>query len=287
MRKLLAKILFTLRIPHIAHKWNSEQGKIPILLFHDVNPERNPLTGSLTPEEFERIIVFLKEKYDLVAINSILKSPKSCILTFDDGMYTFMKYAYPIIKKHEVPVTIFLPAESIAEGSTWTLRYFQKCENNQNKSSIIDYKDQLRLYESLRGEHADDNHRLMTWDEIKTLDPDLVSIQSHGLTHRFLSPMIEEDLIKELRISQSIIEKNLNTKVTSIAYPFGDYSNATLKKAGIYYENGFIVEDQLTPVSAISRSMMNFRFHIHNGSVEDLYLRISGVIPLFKKFLMN
>lgn len=283
MKNFIFKLLYQFRIPHFFHAWNRERGKIPILLFHDIKPIRNNTTGSITPKEFEKFIVFLKNKYEISSLQS--KEPpissNACIITFDDGMYSFFKYAYPIIKKHNVSVTLFIPTTSVEEGSTWALKYLQ--QSASSKEQEINYLLEQKKYLEMKKVKVDDEYRLMQWSELKALDHNIVNIQSHADTHRFLSPLTLKHMRKEFQNSISILKDKLNVKATSIAYPFGAHSDKVIDQGANYFENGFVVGDCLTPANRIYENMKNYRFHIHNGNLEELYLRISGFIPWLKR----
>lgn len=91
--------------------------QIAIMMYHRVSPvQSNVLVPSLTPELFERQIMFLKENFQVISLDSLsdlLTSPeklpkKAVVITFDDGYKDNFTYAYPILKKHGVSATIFL-----------------------------------------------------------------------------------------------------------------------------------------------------------------------------------
>jgi peptidoglycan/xylan/chitin deacetylase (PgdA/CDA1 family) len=80
----------------------------------------------------------------------------------------------------------------------------------------------------------------LTWEQIKEMADAGVDIQSHALTHPFLTrrkhrSMSDDQyaawLRKELAESKRILEKNAGTKVQFIAYPYGDYDDQVAKAA--------------------------------------------------------
>ena len=63
---------------------------------------------------FEKIIVSLKAKYQLVSIGELerlllqKKKPDNiCHISFDDGERSFYNIIFPVLKKYDVPVSLF------------------------------------------------------------------------------------------------------------------------------------------------------------------------------------
>lgn len=109
------------------------------------------------------------------------------ILTFDDGYYNNLQYLIPLLEKHQMKATIFIPTEFI--------------ENNMNGDEKV----------------------YMNFDEIKSLNPNLVEIALHSHSHKNFSQMTlskaEADLLKNIEILE---QKQINfTKV--LAYPYGKF----------------------------------------------------------------
>ena len=80
----------------------------------------------------------------------------------------------------------------------------------------------------------------LTWEQIKEMSDAGVDIQSHALTHPFLTrrkhrSMSDEQyadwLRKELAESRRILEKQSGKKVQFIAYPYGDYDDTVAQAA--------------------------------------------------------
>lgn len=64
---------------------------------------------------------------------------------------------------------------------------------------------------------------MMTWDEIRSLDMQIVEIGSHGQSHRLLTSIPQVDAKREIHESKAEIESNLGTNVRTFAYPNGTY----------------------------------------------------------------
>lgn len=81
----------------------------------------------------------------------------------------------------------------------------------------------------------------LTWEQIREMSNAGVDIQSHALTHPFLTrrrhrSMNDEQyaawLRKELAESKRILEKEAGKKVQFLAYPYGDYDDQVATAAG-------------------------------------------------------
>lgn len=80
----------------------------------------------------------------------------------------------------------------------------------------------------------------LTWDQIRQMSDDGVDIQSHSLTHGFLTKrhhgsMTEakygEWLRREMAESRRVLEKETGKKVRFLAYPYGDYDGRVANAA--------------------------------------------------------
>lgn len=96
------------------------------------------------------------------------------------------------------------------------------------------------IYPNIIGKTAN----ALSWEQIRTMAKAGVDIQSHALTHPFLTKrrhrsMSDDDyagwLRKELAESRRILEKESGQKVQFLAYPYGDYDDhvaTAAEKAG-------------------------------------------------------
>ncbi len=99
--------------------------RVFILLYHKVDYNAAPFFGvAVRPDVFEKQIRFLKRYYkivDLADLNQLEQldrtSPSDLIvITFDDGYRNNYRYAAPILKKYNVPATIFLATDYIGNN---------------------------------------------------------------------------------------------------------------------------------------------------------------------------
>lgn len=69
------------------------------------------------------------------------------------------------------------------------------------------------------------------WSHLGKMSEEGMSIQSHSLTHPFLSGLSREDMYKELYESKKVLESRLNIPVDTISIPGGFFSREVLRMA--------------------------------------------------------
>lgn len=90
---------------------------IPILMYHSIDYNDKVTKLSVSPESFARQMEFLrKNNYNVISLEKAIdyikkreRPPqKSVAITFDDGFYNNYEHAYPVLKKYNIPATIFV-----------------------------------------------------------------------------------------------------------------------------------------------------------------------------------
>ena len=71
----------------------------------------------------------------------------------------------------------------------------------------------------------------MKWEQVKEMSDSGMEIGSHSLSHKYLTALSDQDMIKELQNSKNIIESHISKEVTSFSCPYGDYSGKVYKFA--------------------------------------------------------
>jgi len=126
-----------------------------VLMYHRIIPLNDAGEGVqsgmyVQPKTFENHIRFLKNSFSFVPLSEIAsiieeKSCNSnekpiCVITFDDGWHDFYINAYPIMKAHKVPATVFLPTGFIGTNDwLWTDRVGYLFSNKGNSASLQKY----------------------------------------------------------------------------------------------------------------------------------------------------
>jgi len=132
------------------------RGSGVIMRFERVRPRQNrgfqPLkSGEITPEFLDRTIGALKRwKFDIISIDEVchravtLALPRRFVcLTFDGGYKDLITSAYPVLSKHRVPFTAYVPtAFPDGLGEAWWLALEQVIARETRISLVMDRKEQ-------------------------------------------------------------------------------------------------------------------------------------------------
>lgn len=95
---------------------------VPVLMYHSIDNNYELTKLSVSPQSFEKQMAFLaRHKYNVVGpdklMDYVLKKevppPKTVAITFDDGFYNNYQYAFPVLKKYNIPATIFVIVNNV------------------------------------------------------------------------------------------------------------------------------------------------------------------------------
>ena len=170
--------------------------KAPIILYHRFGPVvADGMT--ITTDVFESHLKYLRDKgYTVIPLRQLVNfylrkgsptPPRSVVIVVDDGHKTVYTDMLPLVIKYRVPVTLFLYPSAISNASY-----------------------------------------AMTWDELREMkETGLFDFQSHTYWHpdfrkekkRLKSEEYEKFVEMQLKKSKEKLEKELNVKVTMLAWP--------------------------------------------------------------------
>jgi peptidoglycan/xylan/chitin deacetylase (PgdA/CDA1 family) len=150
-KSVLADVLDFIGVTDIVVAKKSKS-RLLILMYHRIFPAKEGGPGVqagmyVEPETFEMHLRCLKKYFQVLPLCEIRaygnhvknKSGErpACILTFDDGWHDFYEYAYPVLMKHEVPATVFLPTKFIGTtDSFWTDSLIRLCYGREKGGGI-------------------------------------------------------------------------------------------------------------------------------------------------------
>jgi len=217
-------------------------------------------------------IIASEERLGALIRSADIPSKPVVLITFDDGYRDNYTIAYPILKKLGVPAIFFISTHLVASRKLgwWDIvAYLIK----QSPRAFIDFQrmrfalqgdrgpvvQRIQHYLKMKKQDAMDTFitelaaacevgfpslevqdtQLLTWDQIRTMSHDAISIGSHGHTHRVLTALAPASQREEMKLSKAILERETGRQINSIAYPGGEsyhFSESTRKLA---HECGF------------------------------------------------
>lgn len=207
-----------------------------ILMFHGT-PRRQA-------RELRRQLAWLKRRFRVVPLEVFAAGeppPDAIALTFDDGLRSNVTVAYPILKALGLPATFFV-CPGLIETRAWLWnhevrrrlrrlgRAAHEIEASVEWMKTLDlparHEAERRLREMTPGFAPSAAEReafdVAGWDELAALDPALVTIGSHTLSHPILTTLTSAQALAEIRDSRELIERRLGRSAELFCYPNGD-----------------------------------------------------------------
>jgi peptidoglycan/xylan/chitin deacetylase (PgdA/CDA1 family) len=170
-------------------------------------------TDGVAVEAFERQLATLAQRRKVVPLAQAvgtLGQPEShglAAITFDDGYRDFREFAVPVLQAMGLHATVFVPAGWVGRKSTWDAGY-QRC--------------------------------VMSARELRELDPDIVTVGAHGVTHTRLAALPAERLRSEVHDARNLLEDVCGHPVLLYAYPYGQREDFDVTAERAVEEGGFI-----------------------------------------------
>jgi peptidoglycan/xylan/chitin deacetylase (PgdA/CDA1 family) len=237
----------------------------------------------ITPEFLDRAIHALKRwKYDIVGMDEVhrravgLTSPRRFVcLTFDGATRDLMIHGYPVLAKHGVPFTVYLPtAFPDRLGEAWWLaleaviarndRIALVMDAKERRFEIADFDAKYQLYRLLErwmrslappelsaaindlckrysvDLPALSRDAFMSWDDLAQLaaDPN-VTLGSATVNYPVLTGLSDAVAFREMSMGQAVAQAALHRDIKHFAYPFGDHASFASQHVRLAGEAGF------------------------------------------------
>jgi len=182
-------------------------------------------------------------------------------ITFDDGLRNNVDVAYPILKKLGLTATFFV-CPGLIDGRRWLWNHearqrllhlgkgADKADAMVERMKAMKIARRREVEECIRKASPDflptraqcEEFDLATWEELRSLDPAVVAIGSHTMTHPILTSLSEEETEAETRDSRFTIENRLQRAVSVFCYPNGDLNDGALAAARRHYRSAVTVQ---------------------------------------------
>ncbi|SEG65873.1 Polysaccharide deacetylase [Bryocella elongata] len=220
---------------------------------------------SCSTAEFDEHVAFLKQRFPIVSLDAALElllgattaNETSILLTFDDGYRDNFDEAFPVLTRHQVPATFFLPTAFVGTGNVpwWdsiaylvksstrpriTLTYPEPREFdlagsqrevaireilNLFKSPAMDtpsrFLEELERACGSSRPSTSSERAFLTWDEARIMQQAGMNFGAHTHTHPILTKLSPAGQSEECATSRAILDHELGRPTRSIAYPVG------------------------------------------------------------------
>lgn len=297
-----------------------------ILVYHRVGDtcEFPSDVGLTTTDDFERHLIYLRRRYKLMSLSELGSAiatgatvpADAAVITFDDGYRDNYLNAYPLLKKHGVPATIFLATGHVDNGTPyWWDRIDYAVQNTTREELEL---EQLGTYHfkstterwlaarTIRGRLKDltENEKnsaieglvrrlgvdipsalarqmILTWDEVREMAKNGIAFGAHTVNHPTLIGLPLEQARREIVDSQRRIEERTDTPAITFAYPDGRPANINNDIKSILRENRFVCAVCATPSRLVSPGTDPYELGrvSPRWNFSTFHLSVSGVYP--------
>lgn len=261
-----------------------------ILTLHHVRPPRNEAFQpnrllEVTPRFFEGLLRRLKRKrIDVVSLDEMHRRfiegdfrRRFVCITFDDGYRDLKQWAYPLLKKYELPFALYIPTSFPDRlGELWWVALEAVIAQNKRVGMLINGEQRFfecgtvrekrelydEVYRYLRSMKTEDELRAvvrdlcarhcvdlsgfcrdlcMSWEEIAELAADpLMTVGAHTVNHKMLMKVADDAAVRaEMEMGRAVLEAALGKRPDHLAYPVGDPTSAGPREFRIASELGF------------------------------------------------
>ncbi len=196
-----------------------------VLMYHCVGGGTS-LEIDMPAELMTRHIDHLRCRYQIVALDDLIPIARRTagipetdrlVLTFDDGHEGIYTSVFPILLRHRIPATVYIPTAYVEERRRF------------------DWGGYAALPEAHRP-------RPMAWSQIRDLARSgLVSVGAHTHSHVDLSAATPEVIQRELDASSAVFAQRLGLRPRHFAYPYGRTSPAAGRIVAQFYDTAVII----------------------------------------------
>jgi peptidoglycan/xylan/chitin deacetylase (PgdA/CDA1 family) len=289
-----------------------------ILMYHRFQP------GDGIDGFFERQIRHIKQRYQPFSLVGLLDYmdkhgtvPKHAIVvTVDDGYQDFYRLAFPVLKKHGVPATLFATTGFIdgrlwlwPDKVTWILKHAEKIPANTKVGPVvmnaglsgqdiighywqplIDHalsvpdQEKHELIRSLAAslevnlpDQAPDKYAPCSWSELSEMQSVGIEIGGHTVTHPTLGQVTSEQAQAEIFGCRDDLNEHLGEKVRTFCYPNGQPSDFQDFLLPMVQESGFSGAVTAFPDSKGIKERFAMRRHACGDDDFQFRKAVSGV----------
>ena len=212
-----------------------KEEQVPILMYHHLHQEDEPVANAINVDQFEEEMAFLKEEgYTAVSFQELIDyveegrplPRKPVCITFDDGYLSNYELAYPILQKYEMKATIFVIGWSVGVTD-----YYK--DTQYPMTPHFNYEQAKEMVDSglvSIQTHTYDMHQVEDYETGDKIRRSAVKLPNE--TEEEYAAALTEDILR----ARSEIEAATGQPVNVLSYPVGTWdelSESLLKDLGI------------------------------------------------------
>ena len=183
-----------------------------ILLYHRVVDDGAAALpeASITCGAFAAQLDYLARHHEVVPLEALLEGRGNrrnlVAITFDDAFEDNLRNAWPLLRERGMPATVF---------------------------AVSDYVGGERRFPWAPDE------RILTADELRTLDREGMRVEAHTASHARLSELDRAGAADEMRRCKDALAETLGREVSLLAYPYGERTDFNATTQEVARECGF------------------------------------------------
>lgn len=235
--------------------FKNQKNKLLIFYFHGIyrnEAEKNlnhvDPQNNLTVSQFTDFIeYFLENNYQFIKPEDLSKglpgNKPYIMLTFDDGYFN-NTLAIEIISKYKIPATFFITTKNILENKSywWDIIYKYRVKEGKNLDEIRKEQNYLKGFKHTFIEnYINENFGYDSFEPWSDIDRPLnikelkeasanpyVTIGNHTDNHSILTNYSDEEIKKELSLSNKILFDLTGINPSTVAFPNGNFNRQVL-----------------------------------------------------------
>jgi peptidoglycan/xylan/chitin deacetylase (PgdA/CDA1 family) len=227
-----------------------------------------PFPLAVTPENFDAQMAYIRHFCRPMRLSEMVEAvrqgrvPRAAIaVTFDDGYLDNLTHAFPVLKKYQIPATIFVSSGQIDSGKEFWWDELERVLLNGDSAlpsislfldgetrmwpvhtaahrqrAIQEIRDKIRRLRRAErekilsrlakqmGDYPDTRPSFltMTSTQLRELSRhELIDVGAHTITHPVLSALTRAEQEEEIAGGRSRLEQIIGRPVTTFAYPYG------------------------------------------------------------------
>jgi peptidoglycan/xylan/chitin deacetylase (PgdA/CDA1 family) len=230
------------------------------------------------PAAFDQQMNYLAANYYVVSMPELLDvyerkgvlPPRSIMVTFDDAYINFVECAWPILKRHQLPVTLFVPTAfpDHPERTFWWEQLYQAIHRTARRDRLDTPLGQFSLATPTQREQAYGQLRqqvallpygeairridqicnelevppakssVLGWAALRQLAREGVTLGAHTQTHPLMNRISLDEVRAEATGSLRDLEREIGPVPPIFAYPGGGFNDKVVK---VLEEEGFVL----------------------------------------------